>query len=490
MLLTLIPPWIIGTDSSALTLQSIEHWMQGSPDRFEVLRIHWLWLPRLIAYVTGDAFAALVIFRAIIFGLTIFLFARVVERLNNGNRTSTIIAAAMLSLNIVVLYFAHTFAPQLLTLFVAVWLLYLFASDKTRNHRLAALIFGLSLSIGFWPFVLLLAVVTIGLNLHHTTYTPRSRKTYQLVGLVLIGAISYLLQEIFYHGATHVWDMILPTFYKPHEISLIAQGIIIGLFSVNVLLLLPFVKKSGLGVGLAREVQPAFVILAAFLLLNTFSREDMLHDAMVLAPCVILVALDRGRIQVTGPIYLVTNLGLFFLLPAFLPDPQIAMPSQRRNESSSGVSLHYYASNDLFSFGKVRGQANGENEVKELITTIRLDSTLVLITPGTDYWFDAATLGAMYPNAKFGWFYGSPINMVRVNGLIDTAFIRAPSDRPYLAGLFEKKYARMFIDSTLPPSVSIHESERFQLIDTRANPDGRKALIDQLIVLQYQSLHH
>ncbi len=490
-LLTLIPPSIIGTDSSALTLQSLEHWMHGTPDRFEALRIHWLWIPRVIAYLTGDAFAALVIFRAIIFGLTIYLFAKVGERFGRGDRATTILAAAMLALNVVVLYFSHTFASQLLTLFVAVWMLYLLTSDKTQNHRLAALIFGLSLSIGFWPFVLLLAVVTVGLNFHHATYTPRLRQTYQLFGLVLLGAASYILLEIFLFGTAHVWEMMMPKVYQPREISLIAQGLIIGLFSVNMLVIAVFVRRQD---SIARDFQSAFVILVAFLLLNTFSREDMLHDVMVLIPCVILVGVDKcglsRRRGLIGAAYLGVNLGLFFLLPTFLPDPQIAMPSAKRTVSSSDVSLHHYASADFFSYAKLREQAAGEEEVRAVLETARLDSTLVLITPGTDYWFDAATLGAMYPSAKFGWFYGNPINMVRINGLLDTAFIRPPSGTPYLAGLFEKSYAMRFIDSSLPSGVPIRESARFQYIDTRGNTDARKALIDRLIFLQYQGFRH
>ena len=75
-LLTLIPPFVIGTGTSALTLQSLEHWMHAAPDSFEALHIHWLWVPRVIALVTGDAFAALVIFRVIVVALSsLFLSA-------------------------------------------------------------------------------------------------------------------------------------------------------------------------------------------------------------------------------------------------------------------------------------------------------------------------------------------------------------------------------------------------------------------------------
>jgi hypothetical protein len=181
---------------------------------------------------------------------------------------------------------------------------------------------------------------------------------------------------------------------------------------------------------------------------------------------------------------------LFLLLPVFSPDPELAMPIARQTETSSDVSMHYYASADLFSYAKLREQSSGEEEARSLLAHARLDSTLVLVTPGTDYWFDAATLGAIYPGAKFGWFYGNPINMVRVNGLLDTAFIRPPSNMPYLAGLFEKSYAKRFIDSVLPPGVPIRESARFQYIDTRGNTDARKALIDRLIFLQYQGFRH
>lgn len=488
-LLTLIPPSIVGTDSSALALQSIEHWMQGTPDRFEALHIHWLWLPRLIAYVTGDAFAALVIFRAVVFGLTIYLFAKVAARLGRGDRATTAFAAAMLALNVVVLYLSHTFASQLLTLFVAVWMLYLFTSEKTQSHMLAALIFGLSLSIGPLPWLFLFLVAIVGLGIHHATYTPRARQTYQLLGLGLLGIGSYFLLEIFFFGTANILKVMIPDRYNPREISLLAQGFIMALFSINALLL--FVGKEKSGIGIARDFQPLIGSLTFFLLFNVLSREDALHVAIVLLPCIILVGLDRlKQPKLFVSIYLAVNLGLFIFLPAFSPNPEIAMPLNRRSGTSGDVPLSYYTSADLFGYAKLREQALGEDEAKVLLASARLDSTIVLVTPGTDYWFDAATLGAMYPSAKFGWFYGNPINMVRVNGLLDTAFIRPPSGTPYLAGLFEKSYAKRFIDSSLPPGVIIRELARFQYIDTRGNAPARKALIDRLIFLQYQGFRH
>jgi hypothetical protein len=34
------------------------------------------------------------------------------------------------------------------------------------------------------------------------------------------------------------------------------------------------------------------------------------------------------------------------------------------------------------------------------------------------------------------------------------------------------------------------ETERFQLIETRGDADARRALIDQLIAVEYKSFHH
>jgi hypothetical protein len=252
-----------------------------------------------------------------------------------------------------------------------------------------------------------------------------------------------------------------------------------------------FVAKEKSGSGIARDFQPLIGLLTVFLFSNLLSREDMLHDAIVLLPCLILVGLDRlKRPKLFVSIYFAVNLGLFIFLPVFSPNPEIAMPLNHRSGMSGDVPLSYYTSADLFSYAKLREQAAGEDEARDLLAHARVDSTLVLVTPGTDYWFDAATLGAMYPGAKFGWFYGNPINMVRVNGLLDTAFIRPPSNMPYLAGLFEKSYAKRFIDSSLPPGVPVRESARFQYIDTRGNTNARKALIDRLIFLQYQSFRH
>jgi hypothetical protein len=167
-LLTLIPPFAIGTGSSALTLQSLEHWMLGSPDTFEALHIHWLWIPRLIAFVTQDAFSALIIFRAVVVALSVFFFFKTALRLFDQRRA--MIGSAMLVLNVTILFLLHTFDTQLLTLLAASALLYLFTSQNPQYHKLGAIIFGLSLSIGFWPFILLISVVTVGLNLHHSVY--------------------------------------------------------------------------------------------------------------------------------------------------------------------------------------------------------------------------------------------------------------------------------------------------------------------------------
>ena len=501
-ILSLIPPTIIGTGSSGLVYQSLYHWIQGSPDPFAVLHIHWLWIPRVLAFVTdGDAFAALLIFKAILIVLTIFLFFRIAVRTfdtTRGNgRPHAYWAAALLTFNVTVLYLSHTFGTELMTLFMAVWLLYLFTSPNPKNHQVAAILFGLSLSIGFWPFILLIAVFTVGLNYHHTIYTPRSKRTYQLIGLILIGAASWLMLQIFYFGTSNVWAAINPKFYRPREANLILQGVIIALFSVNLLFAAVFIRKRG---TLAREYQSAFIILGIFFLLNTFSREQMLADTTILLPCIILVMLDRlpfkgsrigtARISFFGISYLVLNVVLFFLIPSFTNDPQIALSVTRRTKASEDISWHYYDNFDLFSYPKLIEKQSGEDEAHKLLSGVRLDSTLVLINPGTDYWFDAGTLGAEFPNSKFGWFYGNPINMVRLNGLKDTAFIRPAAATPYLSGLFDKTFAHQFIDSVLPSGIPLRESERFQYIDTRGNESGRRALIDRLIYWQYQGFHH
>lgn len=173
-LLTLIPPSVIGTGTSALALQSLEHWMRGTPDTFEALHVHWLWVPRVIAFLTGDAFAALVIFRVIVIALSVYFFLLTAERLFDERRA--IAGAGMLVLNVTVLSLSHTFGSELLTLLAATALLYLFTSPNPQHHKLAAVLFGLSLSIGFWPFVLLIAVVTVGLNLHHTNTIHAQKK--------------------------------------------------------------------------------------------------------------------------------------------------------------------------------------------------------------------------------------------------------------------------------------------------------------------------
>jgi hypothetical protein len=491
-LLTLIPPSVIGTGSSALALQSLEHWMRGAPDTFEALHVHWLWIPRVIAFITGDAFAALVIFRVIVVALAVYFFLLTAQRMFDERRA--IIGAAMLVLNVTVLYLSHTFDAQLLTLLAATTLLYLFTSPNPQHHKLAAILFGLSLSIGFWPFVLLIAVVTVGLSLHHATYGPRSKQTYILFGLMLVGTASYMLLEIFYFGYAHVWSAMNPKFFPPRGISLIAQGFIIAIVSANILLVTIFRRKAG---DIAREFQSAFVILGVFFLTNTFSRDEMLHDVVILVPCLILVALDKfTNAWRLGAIYAIFNLGLFFFLPAFQTSSEVAMPDLKRTQSNDDVSFSYYGTADLFSYAQLHEEKAGEEEAMELLSHARLDSTLVLINPSTDTWFDAATLGAAsigddaFPQKNFGWFYGTPINLVRKNGLIDTAYIRPPASMPYISGLFEKEFARKFIDPALPPNTPLKESQIFQFIDCRGNEAARKALIDQLISVSYQGFHH
>ncbi len=485
-LLTLIPPAIIGTGSSALAVQSLEHWMRGAPDKFEALHVYWLWAPRVIALVTRTAFSALVAFRAIMVALAVYLFMLTAQRLFDDRRA--MIGGAMLALNVTILYLSHTFGSQLLTLLAANAMLYLFTSPNPRDHRLGALIFGLSLSIGFWPFILLIAVLTVGLNLHHTIYSPRAKQTYLLFGLVLLGAAAYLLLELFYFGSAHLWQAIHPTFFPPRGVSLILQGIIIALFSINLLFAVAVRRKPG---SIAREFQAAFVILGVFFLLNRFSREEMLQDVAILLPCLILVALDRvGRIGWLGLIYVVINVGLFLALPSFTTNPELSLPPSRRVSSQDAVAFSYYKTFDLFSYHQLRQEQSGEVEVSMLLSTERLDSTLVLINPSSDTWFDAGTLGAEFPNARFGWYYGQPINLARINGLKDTSFVRPTPSRPYLAGLFEKTFARQFIDSSLPPNVPLQETNHFQYIDCRGNERARQALIDRLVYLQYQGFHH
>jgi len=485
-LLTLIPPFAIGTGSSALTLQSLEHWVSGGPDTFEALHIHWLWIPRVIAFITQDAFSALVVFRALVVGFSIFFFFKTALRLFDERRA--LIGAAMLLLNVTILFLLHSFDTQLITLLAASALLYLFTSPNPQHHKLGAIIFGLSLAIGFWPFILLISVVTVGLNLHHSAYGPRSKQTFVLFGLMLLAASSYLLLEIFYFGWAQVWSAMNPKFFTPREISLIAQGIIIAVFSTNVLLLTIFRRKPG---GIGREFQSAFVILGVFFLTNTFSHDEMLHDVVIIVPCLILVFIDKikflGRI---GLIYCAVNFGLFIFLPAFQIDPEYSLANSRRVKSTDDISFSYYGAVDFFSFSKIVNENSAENESRELLSHVRLDSTLVLINSSTDTWLDGATLGAEFPNAKFGWFYGQPINLVRINGLNETSYIRPSLATPYISGFFEKAFARKFLDGSLAPGTPIHESQRFQFIDCRGNDAERRALIDQLIFLQYQGFHH
>jgi len=485
-LFTLIPPSIIGVSSSALAVQSIEHWMSGPADSYAALHIHWFWIPRLLAFLTGDAFSALVIFRALLVAFSSFFFLKTLDRL--FDRTRAIIGIVMLLCNVIVLYFLHTFALQLITLAFAAVLLYLFTSARPLHHRIGAVLFGLSLSAGFWPFVLLISVVTVALNLHHRTYTPRSKKTFGLLGLVLLGVASYVTIEIFYFGTAHLWNAINPYTFPVRWTSLIAEGIILALFSSNALLAAIFGRKHG---TLGRDFQATLVILGVFFVLNTFSREDMLHDATILVPCLIIMALDRfEKIYRFATIYLVINIGAFLLLPAFRLEPEYAIANARRTKPNDKIAFSYYESQDLLSLGKILDQNSMEEEARQLLSKQRLDSTLVLINPTTDEWLDAATLGAEFPNAKFGWFYGYPINIVRINGLEDTAFIRPPASTPYLSGLFERSFARTSLDSALAPGTPVQESEHFQYIDTRGNDARRRSLIDQLIFLQYEAKHH
>lgn len=486
--MSLLPPWLIGTGESALTAQAIQHWIHGAPDRFVWLHAHWLWMPYVIALMTQKPLMALTIFRAIMIGFTACCFAKTIERIGHGDRATTILGVALLLANVTVVYMLHAYATPLVTLFVAVILLYLLTSEKTANHRIAALIFGLSLSIGFWPFVLLLGIVTVGLNLHHETYTLRSKDTLFLFLFAAAGAASYLLLEIFLFGTSRLGEVLFSKTDPPREISLIAQGIVIAIWSANTLLVWLF--KRG-GTGLVREFQSAFVILLAFFLLNIFSREDMLHATMILVACLIVIAADKseGKPILLGT-SLIASLAFFFLLPPIVPDAQIALAPKARTKSSSDISLRYYGSANMFSFAKLLEESGGETEIRDLLRTQPLDSTLVLVMPGTDYWFDAGTLAVMYPNATFGWYYGNPINRVKINGLEDTTFIRPPAERPYLAAIFEKKFAHAFIDSAMPPSAIIRESERFQFLSTRNDPEARRMLIDRLIELQYHSHHH
>jgi hypothetical protein len=394
----------------------------------------------------------------------------------------------MLVLNVTLLYLSHTFGTQLLTLLVVSAMLYLFTSPLRMHHNLAALLFGFSLSIGFWPFVLLIATLTVGLNLHHTLYTPRAKQTFVLFGLVTVGAAAYLVLEVFYFGTAHLWSALNPRFFSPRGVSLIAQGLIIAVFSINVLFAVIFRRKPG---GLAREFQSAFLILGVFFITNLFSREEMLQDVVIILPCLVLVALDRfGQKGQMALIYSAVNLGLFLALPSFQADPQLAMAVPRRTASNDAIAFSYYKTFDLFSYQHLREEQFGEAEVRSLLSSERLDSTLVLLNSSTDTWFDGGTLGAEYPEARFGWFYGHPTNLVRIDGLKDTEFIRPESSAPYCSGLFEKSFAQSFIDSSLPPGIPLRETEHFQFIDCRGNEAARRTLIDQLIFLQYQGFHH
>lgn len=485
-LLTLLPPWAIGTGSSALALQSLEHWMRSSPDSFEALHVHWLWIPRVIAFITCDAFSALVIFRVLVVACAVLVFSLTARRLFDERRA--LIGSALLVLNVTLLYLFHTFSSQLVTLLVASVLLYLFTSSDARYHRLGALLFGLSLAVGFWTFILLIAILTFALNLHHARYTPKSKETYLLFGIILLGAASYLLLEIFYFGWAHLWQAMVPTFYPPRGISRILEGLIVAVFSINVLFVLLFRKKPA---GIGRDLQPTFLILGIFFIANAFSRDAMLQDVTIILPCLILVALDKfTKIERFALIYCILNIALFFALPAFQSNPELALANERRVSSTDAIAFSYYKSSDLFSFAQTRKMSSGEEEARDLLSKERLDSTLVIMNSSTNTWLDDATLGAEFPEHHFGWYYGRPLNVVRLNGVADTIFLKLGATIPYLSGFFEKNFAREFIDSSLPPGVPLLESENFQYIDCRGNAIAKKALIDQLFFLQYQGFHH
>ncbi len=490
-LLTLIPPSIVGTGASALTLESLEHWMMSAPDSFEALHVHWLWVPRVIAFLTRDAFSALAIFRVLVVALSIWLFALTAQRMFDRRRA--IFAAAMLALNVTVLYLTHTFGTELITLLAASTLLYLFTSPTPRHHRIGAILFGLSLSIGFWPFVLLMAIVTVALNIHHTRYTIRSKATYRLFGLMLLGMASYLILEIFYFGTAHLWHALNPQFFAPRYANRIAEGIIVAIVSTNVLIAGLFQRKRGgqKTSGIARDFQSAFLILGVFFLANTFSREDFLHDAVIFVPCLILVFLDRAeKLAMIAGIYFAWNLGMFFFLPAFSSDPQLGVADSRRVHSTDQIAISYYESFDLMSYAQLRNEKALEEEAHTLLSRNRFDSTLVLITPNTDGAFDGGTLAAEFPNRHFGWFYAQPINQVRVDGRTDTLLLGRKDSLSYYSGLFDKQFAHDFIDDALLPGTRLDESEHFQYVDTRANDPEAKKLIDRLIYLEYQGFHH
>lgn len=485
-LFTLIPPYPIGTGTSALVVQSLEHWLLGTPDTFEALHVHWLWIPRVIAFLTGGAFSALVVFRALIFGTSIFLFVLTARRLFDERRA--MIAAAMLVLNVTVLYLSHTFGTELITLFASSLLLYLFTSANSMHHRIGAILFGLSLSIGFWPFVLLMAVVTVALNIHHTRYGLRSRETFTFFGLILLGIASYLLLELFYFGYSHLWEAMNPKFFAPHYANRIAEGIIIAIVSANVLLASLFRKKPG---GISREFQAAFLILGIFFLANTFSREDMMQDAAILVPCLILVAIDRlEKLNLILPIYLVWNISLFIFLPSFALDPQIALSDSRRTNSTDQIAFSYYKSFDLLSYSELRMQSSREEEVHDLLSKEHLDSSLTMISTATDANFDGGTLAAEFPKNTFALFYGQPLNIIRRNGINDTTLIAPHTTMPPLCGLFDKIFAEQFLDHSLAAGTRIDTSEHFEFIDCRTSDQERRALLDQLLALEYQGFHH
>ncbi|HEY3873959.1 MAG TPA: glycosyltransferase family 39 protein [Candidatus Kapabacteria bacterium] len=489
-MITCIPPAIIGTGTSALTLASLEHWRIGPPDAFTALHVYWFCVPRVIAFLTGDAFSALVIFRAIVVALSVWLFALTARRLFDTRRA--IFASAMLALNVTILFLSHTFGTELMTLLAASVLLYLFTSPVPRHHRIAAILFGLSLSIGFWPFVLMMAIVTVALNIHHTRYTLRSKETLRLFGLMLLGIASYLVLEIFYLGTAHLWHAINPQFFPPRYTNRIAEGIIVAIFSTNVLLAGLFQRKKGSPkIGIARDFQAAFLILGLFFIANTFSREDFLQDVVIFVPCLILVSIERmEKLPMIAGIYFAWNLGMFFLLPIFSADPQLGLADARRVHSTDAIALAYYESSDLMSYAKLRDEHALETEARELLAKEPLDSTLVLLTPNTDAAFDAGTLAAEFPSRQFGWFYGQPINQVRIDGITDTLLMRRNDTLLYYAGLFDKPFAREFIDNALLPGTRLDESEHFQSIDTRRNDSQSRKLIDRMIYLEYQGFHH
>jgi hypothetical protein len=100
--ISLLPPWIIGTGDSALTVQAIQHWSHGAPNRYVWLHAHWLWMPYAIALITQKPMMALMIFRAILLGFTACFFAKTIERVGRGDRATTLFILAIFLANLTV----------------------------------------------------------------------------------------------------------------------------------------------------------------------------------------------------------------------------------------------------------------------------------------------------------------------------------------------------------------------------------------------------